>query len=297
MINVSMLLVNLAKQTGWVERLGTVHLLVPLRILGLVLFAASLTIAVRTLVRRLTESVLTLPGADRDRAKVRQRALGTVLRSTLVGAIWVTVAITVIGELGVNIGAFVATATIIGGALAFGAQTLVRDAIAGFFVIAEDQYGLGDVVDVGHATGVVERITLRSVRLRDGEGRVWHVPHGGVIRTANLSKSPKVLLDLEVSRTSHLDNLERVSAALCDELRAHTDFDSALLGAPEVVGLTEVRDDRLVYRLSVTTRPGEQDRVKQFWRTAALRAFERGDIVAPAAPSTVVNIGREVGDL
>ncbi len=278
---------------SWINRLDELHLLIPIRILGLLLFAVFLTASVRALVRRITESTLPIPGSDRDRAKIRQRALGTVLRSTLVGAIWVTVIITVIGELGVNIGAFVATATIIGGALAFGAQTLVRDAIAGFFVIGEDQYGVGDVVDVGHATGVVERITLRSVRLRDGEGRIWHIPHGGVVRTANLSKSPKVLFDIEVARTSPTDQVERVARQLCDELRAHSDFQTDLFDAPKYDGLIELRDDRLVFRISVSTKPGEQDRVRQHWRTELLRAFQSGALVAPVAPSTVINIGRD----
>jgi moderate conductance mechanosensitive channel len=266
------------------SRLNDLHLIAPLRILALVVFALILTVAVRSSIRRLTNGALTMPGTDRERAKIRQRALGTVLRSTLVGAIWATVVITIISELGVNIGAFVATATIIGGAIAFGAQTLVRDAIAGFFVIAEDQYGVGDVVDVGHAIGAVERITLRSVRLRDAEGRVWHVPHGGVVRTANLSKSPKVLFDIEVSRKSHLDDVERAAQALCNELRMHTDLGRSLIEAPTVSGLIDVRDDRLVYRVSAATRPGEQDPVRQFWRIAALKAFERGDLLAPEIP-------------
>src|SRR5258706_10743448 len=94
----------------------------------------------------------------------------------------------IISELGVNLGAFVAAATIIGGALAFGAQTIVRDFLAGIFVLVEDQYGVGDIVDLGLASGQVERVTLRSTRLRDDEGRVWHVPNGQVVRAGNLSQ-------------------------------------------------------------------------------------------------------------
>jgi moderate conductance mechanosensitive channel len=279
------------------ERLDELNLLGAVRVIAIILVALVLTIVTRSLIGRLMRRVIALPGSDRERARVRQQALGTVLRSTVVGLIWSIAVISVVSEFGVNIGAFVATATVIGGALAFGAQTLVRDAVAGFFVIAEDQYGVGDVVDVGHATGVVERITLRSVRLRDGEGRIWHVPHGGIVRTANLSKAPKALLDLDVARTSHLDDLDQAARNLCEALARDELVSALLVGAPSADGIVEVRDDRLVYRVSAETRPGEIDPVRKRWRVLALQAFERGDLVAPAAPSTVINLGRDSGDL
>ena len=111
------------------------------------------------------------------------------LRSAIVGVVWATATITVVSELGINIGAFVATATVVGGAVAFGAQQLMRDLIAGFFVLAEDQFGVGDNVDMGIAVGVVEGITLRVTRLRDKDGVVWHVPNCAVVRVANLSQA------------------------------------------------------------------------------------------------------------
>lgn len=286
----------LAAQAGWVKRLEELHLATPLRIAGMFLIAVALTVLTRLLIKRLATSVITLPGANAERSLVRQRALATVLRSTLFGLIWAVATITIISETGVNIGAFVATATVVGGAIAFGAQTLVRDAIAGLFVIAEDQYGVGDTVDVGHASGTVERITLRSVRLRDGDGRVWHVPHGGVVRTANLSKSPKAVLDLDVARTTQLDDLEQAAADLCSALASDPDILPVLISHPTRDGIVAVKDDRLVYRLSVVTRPGKHDDVKQRWQVLALRAYESGALVAPTAPSTVVNIRRDIGD-
>ena len=91
--------------------------------------------------------------------------------------------------------------------------------IAGLFVLAEDQYGVGDSVDLGFATGEVERITLRSVRLRDGEGRIWHVAHGNVMCVANLSKSSTALLELEGRRDSDLGVVEEVVGRLAARLR------------------------------------------------------------------------------
>jgi moderate conductance mechanosensitive channel len=280
-------------QSSWGQRLTDLHLVTPLRILGMLIIALALTIAVRIAIQRLAKRVISIPGADRERSKVRQQALGTVMRSTLIGLIWAVTVVTVISETGVNIGAFVATATVVGGAIAFGAQTLVRDAIAGVFVIAEDQYGVGDQVDVGHATGSVERITLRSVRLRDGDGKVWHVPHGGILRTANLSKSPKAVLDLDVARTSPLEELEQSAMALCRALAADSRVSGVLISAPTRDGIIAVKDDRLVYRLSVVTRPGQHDDVRQRWQVHALQAFESGALKAPVAPSTVINVGRD----
>jgi moderate conductance mechanosensitive channel len=285
-----------AVQPSWIRKLDELYLLTPLRIVVVVVLAVLLSVVVGRLITRLTNRVVSLTGTERDRATARQRAMGTVLRSTVIGIIWAVVVITVVSELGINIGAFVATATVVGGAIAFGAQTLVRDAIAGFFVIAEDQYGVGDAVDVGHATGVVERITLRSVRLRDAEGRVWHVPHGGVLRTANLSKSPKVLLDLEVARSSELAQLETAATQLCDQLMQDESLDGSLNGVPTVEGLVDVQDDRLVYRIAVETRSGANDRVRKRWRVLALEAFQSGRLQAPAAPTTVINLTRDTPD-
>lgn len=173
----------------WVNRLDDWHLLTPLRVVLVVLVAVVLTVVVRRLAGRLLRRTIVVPGTDPNRAEARQRALAGVLRSGFVGVIWTAAVITVISELGFNITGVVATATIIGGALAFGAQTLIRDVISGFFVLAEDQFGVGDVVDLGMCTGRVDRITLRMVRLRDDDGRVWYVAHGNVARVANLSQS------------------------------------------------------------------------------------------------------------
>ena len=286
----------LTSQPSWIQRLDELRMLTPLRVLVLIASAVVLSAVVGRVITRTTNRVVNLPGTDRDRARVRQRAMGTVLRSTLIGVIWAVVVITVLSEFGLNIGAFVATATVVGGAFAFGAQTLVRDAIAGFFVIAEDQYGVGESVDVGHATGVVERITLRSVRLRDFEGRVWHVPHGGIVRTANLSKSPKALLDLEVARSSELNALHNEAEALCEALTTDPALTNSLIGKPVVEGLIEVRDDRLIYRVAVETHPGEHDRVRKRWRVLALEAFQTGRLLAPSAPTTVINLATQPPD-
>ena len=128
------------------------------------------------------------------------------------------------------------------------------------FVLAEDQYGVGDSVDLGYATGEVERITLRSVRLRDGEGKVWHVAHGNVVCVANLSKSSIALLDLELSRDSDLGVVEEVVGRIGAKLRDDPSVGSLLTGDAAIVGLNDIRDDRLIYRISAPTLPGSATR-------------------------------------
>lgn len=203
---------------------------------------------------------------------------------------WGTAVITIISELGVNIGGVIATATVIGGAIAFGAQTLIRDVIAGLFVLAEDQYGVGDSVDLGYAAGEVERITLRSVRLRDSEGKVWHVAHGNVLCVANLSKSSIALLDLDVARDSDLEMVEEVVTRLAHQLRELPTVGPMLIAEPTVVGVNEVRDDRLVYRVSAPTIPGKRDVVRRAWHRLALAAFREGELSPPPAPPTFTNV-------
>ena len=266
----------------WVQHLDRLHLLTPLRVLSVVVAAVIATLVVRRLVSKGLRPVLerTMP-ADQSRAEARHKALSSSLRAALVGVIWAVAVITVISELGINIGGFVATATVVGGAIAFGAQTLIRDIISGFFVLSDDQYGVGDEVDLGLTSGLVERVTLRSARLRDGEGRIWHVQHGNVLRVANLTKSATALLDVAVARDSRIDDVlatinELVTMFAADDLVA-----PLLLHVPVVVGVTEVADDRIVVRVSAPCHIGHKDEVKRAWNIATLHAFEAGTLERP----------------
>jgi len=265
----------------WIERLDRWHLLTPLRIALIVVVAILVTMVVRRAVNRVLRRTLGWYGADRVRVEARQRALATAVRSAAIGVIWAAAMITVIGELGVNIGGVIATATVIGGAVAFGAQTLVRDLIAGFFVLAEDQYGVGDSVDLGLATGTVDRITLRAVRLRDSEGCLWYVPHGNVMRVANSSKATAVPLDLAVARSVAVADVRTVAAELAGALAGDELAGPAPDGEPRAVGVVDVGDDRLVYRTTVGVASGRADDVRRAWRELLLAAFAEGRLTAP----------------
>ena len=271
-----------ASSPTWVEHLDRLHLLTPLRILVVLLVAVGATIAVRRLVSRALSSIFerALP-SDRTRAEARHRALSSALRAALVGVIWAVAVITMISEVGVNIGGFVATATVVGGAIAFGAQTLIRDIISGFFVLSDDQFGVGDEVDLGHASGTVERVTLRTAKLRDGEGRIWHVPHGNVLRVGNLSKSSVAVVDVEIARSVRVDDALATLHVVGGRLTADDSVVSLLLDTPVVVGVTDMRDDRFVVRVSVGTVPSGREAVKRVWRRLLLQSFADGELVAP----------------
>jgi small-conductance mechanosensitive channel len=119
---------------------------------------------------------------------------------------------------------------------------------------------------------------------------VWHVPHGGVVRVANLSKASAALLDIEVSRSTPLAVLDAEAKALCDALVADEDVAPKLTDVPVSVGVVDVTDDRLVYRLSVSTAPGTHDAVKRRWRLLALQAFEAGALDAPSLAAPIVQV-------
>jgi small conductance mechanosensitive channel len=286
---------------NWFQQLEDLTLPAPLRILLILAVAIVLTMVLggimRRAVRRTFDLVTRQMDVDRARSDARERAIASALRSAIIGVIWAAAVITTIGELGVNIGGVLATATVIGGAVAFGAQTLVRDVIAGFFVLVEDQYGVGDDVDVGLARGSVQKITLRTVRLRDAEGRVWHVPHGNVQRVANLSAASLAVIDLEIDRTMPLERID----ALAEELRRGLEDDEVttdlLLGTPQVIGISGIHDDRVVYRLVAPTKPGRQAEVQRRCTTLAVEVFHRA--IADGEPDaiTLLRAVRSPGDL
>jgi moderate conductance mechanosensitive channel len=278
------------ESTGSRAAAGLVRFLVgaPLRIVLVVVAAWVLAIVVRRLIRR---SVNQLADAhdQQGRKGLRTETLGAVLTSTAAALIWFVAALTIVGSFGIQLSAFIAGASIIGGAIAFGAQQLVRDFLTGFFVLSEDQYGVGDVVDLGHATGVVEKVTLRTTRLRDVEGRVWHVPHGQVVRAGNLSHGwARSLLDVPVARwadvTAVIAELERIAGSL----RADPVLGPMIIDDAEVLGVEQVLDDRYILRVIMKTRPGDQWTVSRRWRQEILAARHAGTVPFPEPVPSVL---------
>src|SRR5688500_13532874 len=169
----------------------------PSAIFLLVLFA----LLGRWLVNRVIERAVTRLSAGplTERRALRARTLGSLLRSVVTTLIFAVVVMMIIDELGVNIAPLIASAGIVGLALGFGAQSLVKDYLSGVFMILEDQYGVGDVVDLGEASGTIEEVGLRVTRLRDVNGTVWYVRNGEILRVGNMSQNwARTVLDIGV---------------------------------------------------------------------------------------------------
>jgi moderate conductance mechanosensitive channel len=227
-----------------------------------------------------------LPGSTRGTA--RTRTLSNILQSVSTAIIWSITFVTILGELDINLGPLVASAGIAGVALGFGAQSLVKDCLSGFFILVEDQYGIGDIVDLGEASGTVEEVRLRTTRLRDVQGTVWHVPNGTIQRVANKSQQwARALLDVSVAYGTDVDRATEVIKSTAEELCEDPEFSDSILEAPEVWGIEQMTTDAIQIRLVVKTRPAEQFKVTRELRRRLLQAFDVDGIQVPNGQRTV----------
>jgi small conductance mechanosensitive channel len=220
------------------------------------------------------------------RAEQRIEALTGVLRSLVTFVVWAIAAFMILGAVGINLAPLLAGAGVIGVALGFGSQSLVRDFLSGIFILVEDQFGVGDIVDVeGRTSGVVEAITLRTTRLRSVDGVVWHVPNGEIRLIGNMSQHwSRSLLDIEVAYASDIEQAKAVVKRVADE-RWHED--PAVLEEPEMWGVEQLSASGVVLRLVVKTTPKEQWRVSRELREQIKVAFDEEGIEIPFPQRTV----------
>src|SRR6266511_2212865 len=229
------------------------------------------------------------------RARTPRALLATTdpLRSLSSVVIWLLAAILVLQVLGVRLGPLLAGAGVVGLAIGVGAQQMVRDFLAGIAMLLEDQYGVGDVVDVGEATGEVERVGLRTTRLRGVDGTVWHVRNGDIERVGNKSRDwARVLLDVEVARGADLALVRRTVEQAARELRRDERWRSLLLEDPEVWGVEGLGPASVTIRLAVKTRPSRSDEVARELRARVDEAIEGAEIPLPA-PTEALVVGPE----
>ena len=206
-------------------------------------------------------------GMVSERRRQRAQTVGSLLRSVTSLVIGVLALMLVLGEVGFQLGPFIAGAGIVGVALGFGAQNLVKDFLSGIFMILEDQYGVGDVVDLGSATGTVESVGLRVTRLRDGNGTLWYARNGEVLRVGNHSQGfAQVTVDLPVPYGSDVDAAGEAMQAVADELVDEEPFADAILEEPELLGVEQIDVDKVILRLTVKVNPPDQWRVARALR-------------------------------
>ncbi|MGH8978027.1 MAG: mechanosensitive ion channel family protein, partial [Acidimicrobiia bacterium] len=200
--------------------------------------------------------------------------------------VWIVAAALILSVFGISGGAVLTSAGLIGVALAFGAQNLLRDLINGSFMIMEDQLGVGDVVDLGVATGTVEDVSLRTTRLRDVQGVVWYVPNGSIPRVGNQSQQwSRVVLDIPISYNADVDRAQAVIAETASALATDPAWTERVLDPPEVWGVEQFTLDTVTIRLVVKTAPHEQWRVARELRSRIKAALDAAGIVStPTVP-------------
>ena len=233
------------------------------------------------------------------RAEARANTLAAVARSLVTGFVWFTALVAALDVVDINLGPLLAGAGIVGVALGFGAQTMVRDYLNGFFLVVEDQYGVGDWIDLGpDAKGVVERVTLRATRLRATDGTVWHVPNGVVERVGNYTQDfAYAVLDVQVALGLGTDEVERIVERVAQELADDPAWVADVTGRPDLWGVNVLSREGATVRLLLRTAPGAQWRVQRELRRRVKRAFDEQGLTSSLAgqPAPVVFNGPDTG--
>ena len=277
----------------------------PIRVALILLLAWVVTRVIKKAIVRFTKRILTAPNDFRfqklrdtapgrvliddqeraARAEARAETLGHVLRSVAVAVVWGFAGLVMLGEVGVNLGPLIAGAGIGGVALGFGAQSIVKDFLSGLFMLIEDHYGVGDVIDVNFAVGTVERVSLRSTTIRDVKGTVWHIPNGQIARIGNHSQLwSRALIDIEVpydtDLRSAIDVIQRTTQELWEDPEWRED---KLEERPDVWGVQQLSKSGTVLRVAAKTEPSAQWSVERELRLRLKEALEERGIQTQAA--------------
>lgn len=274
---------------------------VPLRIVAIIAMALVLQLVLSWVVRRsvaraterarherLAQSRRTARTAElsqillTERTEQRAAAIGSLLRSTIAITIWSIALLTILPLLGIDIAPLLASAGVIGVALGFGAQTLVKDYLSGIFIIIEDQYGVGDLVDVGPVIGTVEEVALRFTRLRDMTGVVWYVRNGEILRVANRSQGwTLAVVDIPIAYDEDIDRVRQIVEAVATDMDEDPRYDDMLLGRPAYAGVESVSGEAVVIRITAKAAPDEQIALARTIRERMKVAFDRAGVVVP----------------
>ncbi|MDQ3306586.1 MAG: mechanosensitive ion channel family protein [Actinomycetota bacterium] len=239
-------------------------------------------------IRNRTPAALLTTGPVNLRGAQRAETIGAVLSSITTAVVWTIAIFTVLAEFDINLGPLIAGAGIAGVALGFGAQSLVKDFLSGMFMLVEDQFGVGDIIDVGDASGTVEGVSLRTTRLRDVEGTVWHFPNGEIRRVGNKSQQwSRALIDFEVAYETDLAVAKETIKGVADHLWKDETWGATILEEPEVWGVEAFGPDGVAIRLVVKTTPSSQWKVMRELRQRMKEAFDAAGIEIPFPQRTV----------
>ncbi len=254
----------------------------PIRIAFIVVLAVVAAWLARRVIRRVGRSVGLSPQIGPLGGARRMQRVDTmthVLCSVATVVIFVIALFVLLGELGLDVGPLVAGAGVVGVALGFGAQSIVRDFLSGLFMVSEDQFGVGDVIDVGGVVGTVEGFTLRVTRLRDVEGAVWHVPNGEIKRVGNQSQQwARAVLDIAVAYETDVPRATELIKEAADAMWHDPEWTPVMLTEPEVWGVEAFVPEGPVIRTVAKTKPHEQWNVARELRARIKQTFDDSGI-------------------
>jgi small conductance mechanosensitive channel len=266
--------------------------------LGLILIVAVVVnVIARRYVRRLDHRASELAeGTERERLRsARRRAtVAHLLLSTFQLVVWTVVVLVILTSLGVNLGPLLATAGIVGVALGFGAQTIVKDTLSGFFILAENQYDVGDTVELQTSadpvSGTIEALTLRITTIRAFDGTLHIVPNGNIQVTSNKTRGwGRAIVDLRLAYDQDVDKVRDILAELFDEIRESPPFADALRDGPDILGVVQLTDAAQVLRVTADTIPSKRWEIERALRERiTTRLTERG-VAAPPIPAIAPN--------
>ncbi len=261
-----------------------------LRILLTLLVAGVATVVARIVVRRFQRKLEAAPSLTQALNLQRVTTLTHALSATAIVAIWTIAALVILGYLDANLAPLLASAGIAGVALGFGAQSIVKDTLSGFFILFENQFGVGDVVEVqttaNPVSGRVESFTLRVTMLRAYDGTLHAVPNGNIQVVSNKTRGwARAIVDVKVGYGEDVDRVRQILEELFEELRTDADFSGAVMDGPIVLGVETMGDYAMVIRVVAETRPRKRFDVERVLRERIPKRLDEQGIKAPMPPA------------
>ena len=231
-----------------------------------------------------------------ERRRQRTKALGSVLGNAASVLIFGIAAVTIVGDLGLNLAPVLASAGVLGLAIGFGSQSLVRDFLSGIFMLLEDQYGVGDVIDAGDATGTVEAVSLRVTRLRDVNGVVWYVRNGTINRIGNESQGwARAVIDFPVAYGQDLAQMREAMQQTAEQMWTEPRWRDVIMEKPEVWGVEAVSSNAIVMRLVARTLPLRQWEVARELRERLKTALDAVIVPDQSVSSAISAVAAALG--
>ena len=273
---------------------GTPLLIITVVVVGLLarfLLHRLINRVVATATSRRAERLASIPGAGRALQAVRGANVRHVQRTQTMGALLKSIttfvvlgitALTVLSLVGIPLGPMLASASVGGVALAFGAQSLVKDFLSGVFMIVEDQYGVGDVIDTGEVVGTVENVSLRVTQLRDAGGMTWYVRNGEIVRIGNKTQGwSTAIVDIPIAYDQDVEKAITVIRDVVSVMDDDDAFKDVLLEEPNVVGVESIANGAITIRIIAKTIANEQFGIQREIRERVKRAFDREGVRSP----------------